>query len=177
MTSVSFQCSQDRDKRTQKRRSSFRSLGRRRRRQKRRAAGGALGSRVPGQSGVAGWSESERAAAESSGSCLGSVGSRGTESQPYQRGGGFGEGQVFMLELCQPRIQRLSARLRVAVKRRIQDWRHRTRRHPQQVPESAVFAELGTRSLARARGTVSIQRWLGGRSARTMQMLCGSVAS
>jgi hypothetical protein len=32
MTSVSFQCSQDRDKRTRKKRSSFRSFGRRRRR-------------------------------------------------------------------------------------------------------------------------------------------------
>ncbi len=42
---------------------------------------------------AAAWSESERAAAESSGSCLGSVWSRGTESQPYQRGRGFGEGQ------------------------------------------------------------------------------------
>jgi hypothetical protein len=61
---------------------------------KRRAVGGARGSRVPAQSGAAGWSESERAAAESSGSCLGSVGSRGTESQPYQRGRGIGEGHV-----------------------------------------------------------------------------------
>jgi len=39
---------------------------------------------VPAQSGAAGWSESERAAAESSGSRLGSVGSRGTGNQPMR---------------------------------------------------------------------------------------------